>query len=147
VQSDIGQIVKYKLLNFGINSSPQEIPSLDKNNGSYQAITLFPTVEATPRYATSVLLTRSNVQIRENITRFQNDFVLKTRNLNPPTLDTTSAATRTNTGALCLVFDYDDPLRNLMVVKGASELTLKPTFDAAPNGNLVAIAEVVGDVE
>jgi hypothetical protein len=143
--NSIGSIVKFARLTFGPTANPSEYTSLNKTLGAYQSLHLFPTNAGTPNYVTSLMLTRDNVQIRQDITRFQNDSILLTNKLNPVALDTTSAATKTNTGLYNCVFDYDDPIRNLMQVAGSNELTLKPTYDSAPSGTQVIIAQITGD--
>lgn len=138
----LGQIVKWKRLSFGPSATPFEIATLDKKSGAYQSIHLFPT--SAHGYVTSLMFTRNNEQIRQDITRFQNDAVLLSREMNPVALDTTSNTTKDNTGLYNIVFDYDDPVRNLMSVDGANELTLKATYDAAPSGTQIALTQIVG---
>jgi hypothetical protein len=146
----IGDIVKWKSYSIGVGASPAEITTLDKKTGKYQSLHLFATT--TPNYVTSVMFTRNNKQVRQDISRAQNDAILISRGMSPSQgataaltpVDTTDANTKQNTGVYNIVFDYDDPVRNLLGVDGANELTLKPTFDATPSAALPVIAQIVG---
>lgn len=143
VASELGKIVKWKRFSFGPSSNPAEYTSLDRRTGSYQSLHLFPT--SGNMYVTSLMFTRENVQVRQDISRFQNDCILLTNKMNPTALDTTSAATKQNTGAYHVVFDYDDPIRNLLDVEGVNELTLKPTYDTTPSGTQIIIGQITGE--
>jgi len=139
----LGDIVKWKRQNLGVNSSPAEIAEeLSRISGQYQSIHLFPTSDN--KYVTSVNMTRNNGYIRKDITRFQNDAMLIAAGMNPTALDTTSNATIQNTGLFNIEFDYDDPMYNALAVQGVSELTLKPTFNAAPAGQFIMISQING---
>ncbi|MBC8002333.1 MAG: hypothetical protein H7X97_07065 [Opitutaceae bacterium] len=145
VQRNIGQIVKYKRFSFGPTSNPAEYTSLDRKTGSYQSLHLFPT--SADQYVTTLMFTRDNVQVRQDITRFQNDAILLSNKMNPTALDTASSTTKQNTGLYNVVFDYDDQIRNLLGVSGVNELTLKPTYDSAPSGTQIIIAQITGDLD
>lgn len=152
----IGSVVKWVRQIFGVSGTPSEISTLDKLRGAYQSIHLLATSDA--KFVSSVKFTRNNVDVRGDITRFENDSVLVARSLNPTALDTTSAATIANTGIYNIVFDYDDPIRNALIVssggRGVNELTLKPSFAAlptlaasAPSGSMVAISQITGELD
>ena len=140
---DLGDIVKWKRQNLGANSSPMEIAEeLSRISGQYQSIHMFPTSDN--KYVTAVNMTRNNGEIRKDLSRFQNDALLVAANMNPTALDTTSNATIQNTGLYNLVFDYDDPMYNALAVQGVRELTLKPTFNVAPAGQMTLISQING---
>lgn len=122
--------------------SPGEVRDLHRNKGAYQSIHLFPSADF--RYVTQLDMTMNNKDVRKQITRFQNDATLLARDMNPTALDTTSNTTKANTGLFNLVFDYDDPMTNLLAVANASELTLRPTFDTAPANGYNVISQIVG---
>lgn len=143
IQGALGQIVKFRRFSSGSTANPQEIRDLDRVGGAYQAISLFTTSDH--KYVTSLMFTRNNEQLRQDVTRYQNDAILISRGMNPTALDTASNTTKDNTGAFHLVFDYDDSVRNFLPVAGVSELTLKPTLDGASAGTLTMIAQVVGE--
>jgi hypothetical protein len=144
-------IVKWKRKNTPVLSSPGEITDLDKLTGAYQQITMFPTSEGTSKYITSVELTRNNGNVRKDVTRYQNDAVLTGVGMNPTALDLTSDTTIKNTGAYNLVLDYTDKIRDFMATvengRTVSELTLRPTFNAAPGGGMIMISQITGPVE
>jgi hypothetical protein len=103
---------------------------------------MFPTSEGTSKYITSVELTRNNGNVRKDVTRYQNDAVLTGVGMNPTALDLTSYN---------LVLDYTDKIRDFMATvengRTVSELTLRPTFNAAPGGGMIMISQITGPVE
>lgn len=148
----IGTVVKWVRQIFGVSGTPAEISTLDRLRGAYQSIHLFATSDA--KFVSSVKFTRNNVDIRSDIDRYQNDAMLLAREMAPAALDITSAATIANTGIYNIVFDYDDQIRNALLVSGARELTLKPSFAAlktfaasGPSGSMVAISQITGDLD
>jgi len=152
----IQSIVKWSRQLIGVSGTPAEISTLDKLRGAYQSIHLFATSDN--KFVSSIKFTRNSVEVRNDIDRFQNDAILLARKLSPVTLDTTSSATIQNTGLYNLVFDYDDPIRNALVVapggRPVNELTMKPSFSnlptlaaVAPSGNLVVISQITGELD
>lgn len=140
---ELGDIVKWKRQTVGVTASPAEITDeLSRISGQYQSIHLFPTSDN--KYVTELEFTRNNGNIRKKITRLQNDAMLLAADMFPTALDTTSNATIQNTGLFNLEFDYDDPMYNALAVEGVRELTLKPTFNAAPTGQFIMISQING---
>jgi hypothetical protein len=141
--AELGDIVKWKRQTVGVTASPAEIrDELSRISGQFQSLHLFPTSDN--KYVTSLEMTRNNSNIRKAITRFQNDAMLLGADMFPTALDTTSNATIQNTGLFNLVFDYDDPMYNALAVQGVKELTIKPTYNAAPTGQFNMITQING---
>jgi hypothetical protein len=150
---DIGTIVKWKRNTFNAGANPYELVTLPTKNGAYQSLHIFATNEAVPCFVRSLMFTRDNVQIRQDVTRAQNDHVLIERNMNPAQgataatnpVDITSKATTLQTGTYNLVFDYDDPVLNMLSVDGSNELTARLTFGGQDGGaaNVPSVALTV----
>lgn len=153
VKNDIGSIVKWRRNFFGVNATPTDLVQLDKNGGLYSSIHLFATSDS--HYITSVKFTKNSVEYRSDTSRAQCDAILQARGMSPAQgatsaltpVDTTSNATKTNTGLYNLVFDYDDPFQSALAVAGSNELTLRATYDGAPNGSQVIIAQLLGNLD
>ncbi|MGZ4960973.1 MAG: hypothetical protein ACXWC8_00330 [Limisphaerales bacterium] len=151
--TDIGPIVKYRRQSFNAGATPSDITQFDKNAGIYSMICLFATSDN--HYATAVKVTRNGEEYRNDVTRAQNDMLLQSRDMSPAQgatsaltpVDTTSNATKQNTGVYPIVFDYDDAFHNALSTSDANEFTVRVTYDAAPNGLLVAISEVLGNLD
>lgn len=140
---NIGAIKKIYRETFGTSAIAPDITTLSKARGPYQAMHLFPTSDY--KYVESLKLTRNTEEVRQDITRYENDAILIRAGFNPTSLDTTSNTTKTNTGVYSEIFDYTDQVEDFLSVGGSRELTLKPTFDGVPSGALKVISEVIGN--
>jgi hypothetical protein len=129
----LGMIQKWIRQTFPALGTAQDFNTIDRRD-FIQAIHLFPTVEATPKYVNLVKFTLNGEAIVDEITTLQNQAMLLGRELNPDV----SAVPRFD-----LVFDHDDPINSALPTQSnngqrANEMTLHVEYNAAAAGNLVA---------
>jgi hypothetical protein len=133
----IGFISKWLRYNLGAVGTAQDFTSLDKKE-LWQVLSLFPTVEVTPKFVQYLKFTLNSVEIRDRMNYLENQATLISRGMSPDT----SATPRFD-----LAFDYDDPINQWLNVTGATEMTLHVEYNAAAAGNLPAILQRVGPPE
>jgi len=142
----MGKIIAWETHNISVSSASPGL-TVEKFGGNenegIQVLSLFPTIQTTSAYVSSLKFSRNKDPIRDAVTRYQNDAILISRGLSPTALDLTSDTTIKNTGAYHLVMDYDDPIRQTLAVKGFTEVTMTPTFNTAPAGALEIVVQKI----
>lgn len=134
---ELGVLQKWLRQDYSAVGTSRDIQTIDKRD-FIEAVHLFATDEATPKYVSEVKWTANGEELRDRITYLQNRAKLLGRELVPDT----SAAPRYD-----LIFDYDDPINGALSANGLNEMTLKVTWNAAANGVMQAIIVRTGPPE
>jgi hypothetical protein len=139
--NQIGLIQKWIRQTFPAVGTQQDFNTIDRRD-FIEAIHLFPTVEGTPKFVNVVKFTLNGTAILDQITTLQNQAMLLGRELSPDV----AAVPRFD-----LVFDHDDPINSALPTNPggtrALEMTLHVEYNAAANGNLVAMIIRTGPPE
>jgi len=115
----------------------QDFNTLDRRD-LLQAIHLFATTDATPRYVNKLKLTANGVEIQDLITTLENQAILLWNEMNPDT----SATPRFD-----LILDLDDGIDSWLPLNGLSELTVHVEYNLSAAANMVMLIVRVGPPE
>lgn len=130
----IGAIQKWIRQTFAAVGTVQDFTKISRRE-FIQAIYLFPTTDATPRFVNKAQLRVDGRDVQELISTLQNQVILLNRELNPDV----AAVPRFD-----MVLDYDDAVNNALDARAVQELLLHVEYNLAAAANMVAIMQTVG---
>jgi hypothetical protein len=123
---EISKVIRQSVGALGLNNT---FVNFDKTD-LLQAMHLFPTVEATPKYVDSLQVKWNGILVQEDISTLQNQVKLINRGLNPDT----SAVPRYD-----WIVDFDDPITSGLPLAGARNFEVKCTYNASAGGNMTIL--------
>ena len=138
--NNIGVITKWKRLSLAATGSTQDFANIsnfaNRSKGDFlSSISLFPTLEATPKYVNKCKFTIDGVDYQDLLTTLENQAILLSRGMSPDTA---------STPRFDLVLDYDNPVNAAFPISTANSVNLHLEYNASASGTIIAIVQNAG---